>query len=374
MRAATVADVMAVLEAWAPPAWAEPWDNVGLQVGDPADPAGTVLCALEVTDAVLAEARERGAGLLVVHHPLIFKPLKALRWDSGAAARRLRDLVRAGLAVYAAHTNLDVAPGGTNDLLAERVGLTRWDVLQPAGEERPFKLVTFVPRGHEGAVREAVAAAGAGVIGAYSHCTFQSPGTGTFKPLPGANPFQGQVGALEYAEELRLEVLVPAGRLPAAISAMRAAHPYEEVAYDIYPLANGGVVRGHGRVGELAAPVTLGELAERVKAALGAPAVRMAGDPDRRLTVAATGAGSGASLIRAAAARGAQVLVAGDMDHHDAHDALDLGMALIDPGHFATEQPVVAALAARLQAGLAARDAGATVVAASAGRDPLRPT
>lgn len=367
----TVADVIAVMEAWAPPAWAESWDNVGLQVGDPARPAGAVLCALEVTDGLVAEARVRGAGLVVVHHPVIFKPLKVLRWDAGAAARRLEALVQAGIAVYAAHTNLDVAPGGTNDLLAALVGLSAPAVLQPAGEEKPLKLVTFVPRGHEDAVRDALAAAGAGVIGEYSHCTFQAPGTGTFRPLGGASPFVGQVGRLEHAEELRLEVLVPAARVQAAVAALKAAHPYEEVAYDLYSLANRGPVRGHGRAGALVEPATAAELADRVKAALGAPFVRMAGDPSRPITCAATGAGSGAMLIRAAVAHGAQVLVAGDMDHHDAHDALDLGLNIIDPGHFATEQPVVGAMVERIRAGLTAGGLQAPVAAAQAGRDPF---
>ncbi len=368
---ATVADVMAVMEDWAPLSWAESWDNVGLQIGDPRRPVGRVLCALELTDAVLGEAQSTGADLLVVHHPPIFKPLKALRFDTGAAARRIEALIRGGIALYAAHTNLDVASGGTNDLLAARVGLMAAAVLHPAGEEKTLKLVTFVPREHGDAVRAALAAAGAGVIGNYSHCTFQSPGTGTFRPLAGANPFLGQVGELESADELRLEVVVPQSRLVAAITAMKQAHPYEEVAYDLYPLANPGTVRGHGRIGPLEQPATVAALAARVREALQVPFVRVAGDPDRVVTTAAVGAGSGAMLIRTAAARGAHVLVAGDIGHHDAHDALDAGLCLIDPGHFATEQPVVAAMVARLQAGLPDRGWQVPVAAATAGRDPL---
>jgi len=367
----TVGTVAAYIEELAPPHWAESWDNVGLQVGDPAAAVQRVLVALELTDPVLEEAERLGCDLVVVHHPPIFRPLRALRFDNRPARRLLR-LIRGGMALYAAHTNLDQAPGMTNDTLAAAAGLTDFEVLKQAGEERYVKLVVFVPRGHEDAVRDALANAGAGHIGNYSHCTFQAPGIGTFLPLQGSNPFLGQQGKLERAEEFRLETIVPESAVERAVQAMIAAHPYEEVAYDLYPLSNPGKTRGHGRIGRLARPLTLTQLAERLKAGLHTPVVRIAGDPDRLITTVAVGAGSGADLIRPAASRGADVLVTGDVRYHEAQDALDLGLALVDVGHYNSEAGAVAPLAAYLRERLAADGHAVEVVESQAGRDPFQ--
>ena len=367
----TVGTIAAYIEELAPLHWAESWDNVGLQVGDPAAAVQRVLVALELTDPVLEEAEQRACELVVVHHPLIFRPLKALRSDN-RAARRLFRLIRGGIALYAAHTNLDQAPGMTNDTLAAAAGLTEHEVIKQVGEERYVKLVVFVPQGHEDTVRDALARAGAGHIGNYSHCTFQSPGTGTFLPLEGTNPFLGQQGKLEKADELRLETIVPESAAQRAVRAMIAAHPYEEVAYDLYPLANPGKVRGHGRIGRLAQPVSLTDLAGRLKGALKTEAVRIVGDPARMITTVAVGAGAGADLIRPAAARGADVLVTGDVKYHDAQDALDLGLAVIDVGHYHSEAGAMGSLAAYLRERLAADGHAVEVMEAEAGRDPFQ--
>jgi len=362
----TVATVARLVAELAPPEWAESWDNVGLLLGAPQEPVRRVLVALEATDAVVAEAVAEGADLLLLHHPIIFHPLKHLRLE-GAANQRLHRLFAGNIAVCAAHTNFDVAPGGTNDVLAETLGLQAPQVLDPTGTEKRFKLVTFVPPSHADAVRDAMAATGAGVIGNYTHCSFQSPGTGTFRPGPGAQPYIGHTGHLEKTEELRLEVLVPERLSQAAVAALRAAHPYEDVAYDLYPLANPGSVRGHGRAGRLAAPITLQELAGRVKAALGVEAVGVAGDPARRIGTVAVGAGAGGSLVAAAAAAGAEVLVTGDISHHTAHDALDAGLCLIDPGHWATEVIAMPGLVRYLEQRL---DGSGVAVALARAQDP----
>ncbi len=367
----TVRNIAAYIEELAPLYWAESWDNVGLQVGDPGAAVQRVLVALELTNPVLEEAESLGCDMVVVHHPPIFRPLKALRFDNRPARRLLR-LIRGGIALYAAHTNLDQAAGMTNDTLAAAAGLTEFEVLKQAGEERYVKLVVFVPRGHEDAVRDALAGAGAGHIGNYSHCTFQAPGTGTFLPLEGTNPFIGQQGRLERVEELRLETIVPESAAAQAVQAMIAAHPYEEVAYDLYPLANPGKVRGHGRIGRLAQPVSLAQLAERLKQALRTPAVRVVGDPERMVTTVAVGAGAGADLIRPAASRGADVLVTGDVKYHEAQDALDLGLALVDVGHYNSEAGAIGSLAAYLRERLAADGHPVEVVESQAGRDPFR--
>lgn len=370
MGKATVGQVAAFLEELAPLHWAESWDNVGLQVGAPDRPAGRILVALELTGGVVEEAVAAAAELVVVHHPVIFRPLKSLRFDS-AAGRRLERLIQAGISLYAAHTNLDQAPGCTNDTLAAAAGLSPHEVLQPVGEERYLKLVVFVPRGHEDAVRHALAAAGAGHIGNYSHCTFQAPGTGTFLPLEGTSPYLGQQGRLEYAEELRLETILPEGKVRQAIKAMIAAHPYEEVAYDLYPLANPGRVRGHGRIGTLPEMVSLGVLAGRLKQTLDLQGLRVVGDLARPITKVAVGAGAGSSLIELAARRGADVLVTGDIGYHNAQDAIDAGLAVVDVGHYYSERIVVRPVADYLRRQLTASGLFAEVVEAQAGRDPF---
>lgn len=371
MSTPTIGKIAEYVEELAPLAWAESWDNVGLQLGDPRRPATRILVALEVTDGVVAEAIAVQANLIVVHHPTIFRPLKALRLDAPSGAR-IERLIQAGIGIYAAHTNLDQAKGGTNDTLAAAAGIKEPSLLLRVGEERYVKLVVFVPRGHEEAVRQALAGAGAGHIGNYSHCTFQTAGTGTFLPLEGTHPYLGEQGHLEYADELRLETILPEGLLRKAVAAMLAAHPYEEVAYDLYPLANPGRERGHGRIGRLEQPATLGELAERVKAALQIPHLRMVGDPNRPIQTAAVGAGSGGSLIPHAIRRAADVLITGDVSYHDAQDAADGGLGVLDVGHFGSEVIVVPPLAAYLRQRLEQDGMAAKVTEAKSGRDPFR--
>lgn len=370
----TVGTVAAHIEELAPVSWAEQWDNVGLQVGDPEAAVSRILVALELTGSVIEEAIQTQADLVVVHHPPIFRPLKALRFDT-AGGRRIQRLIQHGIALYAAHTNLDQAKGMTNDSLAAAAGLTQHEVIQRVGEERYLKLVVFVPRGHEDAVLDALAREGAGHIGNYSHCTFQGRGTGTFLPQEGTHPFIGRQGNLERADEIRLETIIPESKAPRALRAMMQAHPYEEVAYDLYPLANPGRVRGHGRIGRLEQPTTLSALVERLKVQLATPHVRVVGDLNRRISTVAVGAGAGSSLIGPASRRGAEVLITGDVGYHDAQDAVDLGLAVIDVGHYNSEVIAVRALAAYLRdtadAGSTACSPTVQVIEAQAGRDPF---
>jgi hypothetical protein len=233
--------------------------------------------------------------------------------------------------------------------LAARLGLAGSRALSPTHPEKLLKLAVFVPEGHVEQVRQAIADAGAGHIGNYSHCTFQTAGTGTFLPLDGAKPFIGKPGQLEYAAEFRLETVMPEAVSSRVLSAMLKAHPYEEVAYDIYTLNNSVTSHGLGRVGQLAEPVAFTDFAANVKNALGISYVRAAGDTARTVRVVAVCGGAGGSLIRNAAAVGADVLVTGDVKYHEAQEAQELGLAVIDAGHFATEQPVVEAVAAYLR-------------------------
>lgn len=346
--AVTVGQIVKWMDEWAPPSLAEPDDKIGLLIGSMSESVTRVAVALDVTEQVADEAIERGAQLIIAHHPIIFRPLRAIRTDR-ADGRLMKKLLQHNIAVFAAHTNLDVAAGGVNDLLADAIGIRNAAPLHVSVREELYKLVVYIPRTHLDAVREAVFTAGAGHIGQYSHCGFSAEGVGTFLPQEGAKPFLGEAGRLEEAQEFRFETIVPAGRKEAVIRAMREAHPYEEVAYDVYRLALDGNALGLGRVGKLAAEMTLSEFADHVKKALGVPALRFVGDKQKKVRKAAVLGGSGRSFLKHAIAAGADVFVTGDLDHHTAHDALAAGLAMVDPGHH-VEQVMKQGVADRLNA------------------------
>ncbi|MDI6874999.1 MAG: Nif3-like dinuclear metal center hexameric protein [Actinomycetota bacterium] len=334
-----VSDFSEILEDIAPPELAEDWDRVGLQCGSPEMAVDTVLVALEVTGEVVEEARERGAGLIICHHPLIFEPLADLRED-GPPGDLVCSVVRSGLAVYASHTNLDAAPLGVNTALAESLGL-REHVPLVEGPTRPAcKLVTFLPPEHLESVSRSLFAAGAGVIGEYTGCSFRSEGTGTFYAGPETSPAYGERGRMNEVREVRLEVQVEEKLLGTALGALLASHPYEEPAVDVYSIripSKGGM----GRVGELERPLRLDGLAELCRERLQNPAVRFAGRPEREVKRVAVCGGRGAHLAKEALRAGAEVLVTGDVGHHQAVAALNMGLAVVDAGHYHTERTVV---------------------------------
>ena len=239
----------------------------------PAQPVEAILVALEASPAVVAEAARRGAQLLLTHHPLLYRPLEDVREDR-PGGRLLADLLRARLAMVSCHTNLDIAPGGLNDYLAQKLELTGVEVLTPTTRDRWYKLVVFVPAGYEDPVRQALGDAGLGVIGRYSHCSFASPGQGTYRPLPGARPFQGEVGELSRADESRLEILAPESLLPAALARLKENHPYEEPAYDIYSIENPYEDAGLGVVGTLTKPVSEEMFLETCQTVFGTGCIR----------------------------------------------------------------------------------------------------
>ena len=353
LRSARVQDLLGVVHGLFPPELAEEWDNVGLQVGDPAASVERVLVALDPGADAVAVACAREAQLLVTHHPLLFKPLRRLTPEE-PVGHVVWQAVRGGVAIIAAHTNLDRAADGLNRWLAQRLQLAAVEPLQPAAG-RLLKLVVYVPATHAEAVADALFAGGAGQIGGYDHCSFQTAGTGTFRPGPGTKPFTGTTGQRERVEEVRLETVVPQRRLARVLERLFKAHPYEEVAYDLVPLANQLPGCGLGRIGRLAEPLALEDLAERLKVALGCPYVRLVGRPALTVAKVAVCGGSGAGLIQEARRQGADVLVTGDVKYHEARQAEQLGLALIDAGHFATERLVAGELAARLGEAAAAR-------------------
>ena len=340
----TVAEVIAALEAAYPPALAADWDSVGLVCGDPADEVRSVLIAVDPVAATIAETVDSAAQLLVTHHPLLLRGVHGVGADTpkGALVHRL---VRAGAALFTAHTNADSADPGVSDALAAALGLTVEGPLQPVPEQDLDKIVTFVPVGPSiTAVHEALSAAGAGQIGDYSHCSFASAGTGQFKPLTGANPTIGEVGQLERVAETRLEMVLPRHRRAAVVAALRAAHPYEEPAFDLLELAPIPSARGLGRIGSLPAPEPLSAFTERVAAALPATAwgVRAAGDPERLVQRVAVCGGAGDSALNSAVAAGVDAYVTADLRHHPAAEHLlahPSGPALVDVAHWASEWP-----------------------------------
>jgi dinuclear metal center YbgI/SA1388 family protein len=347
LAVARVRDIAEAVERIAPTPLSEDWDNSGLQVGALTSEANRVLVALTPMDEVFEEAEETGAEFLLFHHPLIFNSLKSV--DTGSYPGDLvARAVRGGLAVYAAHTSYDAAPKGVSVALAEALGLRGpYEVVSPRGALR--KLVIFVPEENVDAVAGALADAGAGVIGEYTHCTFRTPGTGTFWGGEATDPYLGEKGRFETVEEIRLETVVPAHATGRAVVAATAAHPYEEVALDLYPVEGRPEGCGYGRLGTLPEPMTPEELREHVASSLGFPA-RLVAVPGhgRRIERVAVLGGSGGSFVREAAASGAEAYVTGDLDYHDALLADSLGLAAVDAGHAATELPSLEPLARRL--------------------------
>lgn len=325
-------EIIEQFEKWAPKHLALEGDPIGLQIGSLNKKVNRVLVTLDVNEEVADEAIEKGAELIICHHPPLFRPLKVLRTDQPQGAL-VEKLIKNDIAVYVAHTNLDVAEGGVNDLFAEALGLTDTEVLVPTYEEELVKLGVFVPESHEEALREALGKAGAGKIGEYEHCSYTLSGTGRFRPTEEANPYLGEAGKLEVTHESKVEVVLRKHDADRVVKAMLAAHPYEEPAYDIFTLANREKHMGLGRVGMLKNGMLLREFIEIVKKQLNVSAVRVVGDPDQEVKKVAVLGGDGNKYVHAAKFAGADVYVTGDLYYHTAHDAQALGLAVIDPGH-----------------------------------------
>jgi len=359
---ARLKEILEILEAHYPAAWAVAGDKGGLEVGDPEAPVDLALVALEATPAVVAEAKTRGAQLLLTHHPLLYQPLKEIRQDQPPGLM-LTALLRAGISLISCHTNLDVAPTGLNAHLARLLQLEDIKILSETGREPYFKLSVFVPLGYEDRVRQALGDLGLGLIGRYSHCSFASRGQGTYLPLSGARPFQGQEGKLARASESRLEMLTPQSLLVAAITRLKEVHPYEEVAYDLYPLKNPGTPRGFGRIGDWPQPKPFPEVVALVKELFRVETVRVWGNAPLEVQRLAVCGGSGGDLLPAALAQGAQLYVTGEVRHHQVPPGL-MQLAVLEVGHFASEVVFMAPWAGRLQEIF--QQAGLTVEVAAA--------
>ena len=340
-------DVLDILCRLAPEGFAEPWDKVGLQLGDPGQSVRRALLCIDLTAPVLAEAVAGKVDLIVAYHPLVFQPLEALT-TRNPRERIVLAAAKAGLAVYSPHTALDSAAGGVNDWLARGLGAGEVQPIRPAasGETCGYKLVVFVPAAAADNLREALAAAGAGRIGDYEQCSFAVAGEGTFRGGPASNPTIGQASRFERAAELRMEMICPGRRLPEVVAALRSAHPYEEPAFDLFrlepapPPADADSAPGQGRVVSLDRPVSTATLVERVKKLLGVGRVQVATPlPAARRRIRRVGlcAGAGGSLLDDAGEIDA--FITGEMRHHDILAAQSRGTTVILAGHSQTERP-----------------------------------
>ena len=341
-------ELLNVLETIAPVRLAEPWDNVGLLVGDPTQPITRAMLTIDYTAPVAAEASAVGCDAIIAYHPPIFEPLKRI---SGASL--IHDAIRRGVAIYSPHTALDIADGGTNDMLADVLGLAERQPLRitPA-KATQFKLVVFVPSEAADAVATALFDAGAGRIGNYACCSFRSPGTGTFFGQEGAAPTIGQAGQLERVDELRLETVLPFDRIESILRALRASHPYEEPAFDLVQLAAPPEAKGQGRIGKFPVPVDRAALIDRIKHELGLSAVLVSGPVTGQVNRAACCAGACGNLLDDALAQKADLYLTGEVRHHDALKAAQRGMTVICALHSNSERKVLARLAARISEAL----------------------
>lgn len=335
------------MESIAPISLAENWDNSGLQVGSRDQEVKSIRIALDPTPDVVDAVCQSNADMLITHHPLIFTPVKSIDVNSpiGYVIRRL---IQHQVALYSAHTNLDAAIGGVNDVLANRIGLINIRWLLTSDQTDLYKLVIFVPSTHEKIVLDSLLNSKAGKIGTYASCSFRNSGKGTFRPDVGSNPYIGTIGEIEHVDEVRIETVVLKKDLPQVLKTVRQSHPYETMAYDVYPLANPGKYPGIGRIGDLPKPMDLKTLALQMKDQLRLNSIKIAGDFALEVKTAVVCAGSGSSLLKEFRSSGAQVYITGDMHYHHAREAESCGFGIIDIGHFASEHLIVNALSERL--------------------------
>ncbi|HMS56585.1 MAG TPA: Nif3-like dinuclear metal center hexameric protein [Fimbriimonadaceae bacterium] len=338
----TVSDVLKAIEHLAPRSLAYSFDKIGLQVGNPSQKVSKVVVSLDHSNGLIDFANQVGAQLVVTHHPLIFDPLHSLN-ETGGIESLIRRLITSDLSLIAAHTNWDVAPGGINDALAEALNLQDIEPFGSRPESKRLKVVTFAPEEAADAIVDASATAGAGRIGLYERCAFSSAGTGTFLGMDGSNPVVGRTGEIENASEIRIETELHASMRGAVDRAIRSAHPYEEPVIDFYPL-EGGAAGQIGRRGVLPTPMALKDLVKFVETKLETWCTTW-GDPDRVVSTVGVAGGAADGEWRHAQT---DVFLTGEIKQHIALEGTESGLAMIAAGHYATEQPGVVALAARL--------------------------
>lgn len=323
------------LEELAPTYLQEGYDNSGLIVGDEQKDLTKALVCLDVTEEVIDEAIGKGANLVIAHHPIVFRGLKRITGKS-YVERIIIKSIQHDIAIYAIHTNLDNALSGVNAKIGEKLGVMNFQILAPKGETL-FKLITFVPLSAQKQVLEALFDAGAGRIGNYHEASFRNEGLGTFKANDLANPTIGSKGVQEEVQEFKLEVLVEKHLANKVLRALRKAHPYEEVAYDLIPLANLNQERGSGMVGDLAEPMKTIDFFKQLQSIFGVPVVRHTPICKHEIQRVAWCGGAGSFLLPHAKAAGADVFITGDFKYHEFFDA-ENQLIIADIGHYESEQ------------------------------------
>lgn len=330
-----ITEVLSVLEEWAPPALQESYDNSGLLIGNRNAELSNALITLDVTEAVIDEAIAKSCNLIIAHHPIIFKGLKRLT-GSSFVERVVEKAIRERIAVYAIHTNLDNVKTGVNLEIGERLGIPSPKILNPISGHL-VKIVCFVPQSHRDQVAQAMFDAGAGQIGNYSHASFNTQGTGTFKGEEGSNPQEGEKGKIESVEEVKLEVILSEFRLGKVLAAMRAAHYYEEVAYDVISLKNSDQDHGAGMIGELPEAMPVLEFLNQVKTNFNCGVVKHTAEGSEKVKTIAWCGGSGSFLMAPAERSGADIFITGDIKYHDFFE-VNSAMVIADIGHYESEQ------------------------------------
>jgi dinuclear metal center YbgI/SA1388 family protein len=370
MAGVSLRKIIRAMEEIADPSWAYSWDNVGLQLGDENATIEKILVALDLSQPVVSEAIAQNTDLIISHHPLFFHPLTSLSFTEHPADL-VRQLIQNNIAVYSAHTNLDKAYQGSSHLLCKKLGLLADQVLEE--EKLPTtdkKIVVFVPSEKAEEVFHAIHSGGGGRIGNYSYCSFRTAGVGTYCPETGATPYIGEVGKIEKANEVRLEAIIPQECITEAIRRVKKAHPYEEVALDIYPLESVASI-GIGRVGNLPQTMILSDWAQEVKKRLGLKTLRLTGAPCSQVDRVAVVAGSGGEYIKAAKRAAAQCLVTGDVRYHQARQAEAVGLGLLDVGHYHSERLIVECLFDNLTSHPHLAGSGVVIQGAESEQDPF---
>jgi dinuclear metal center YbgI/SA1388 family protein len=329
------------------------WDNVGLLIGDLKRRVKKIILTIDGTGEVVAEAKRQKIDLIVSYHPVIWDGLKKITANGPEAV--VYDLIKSDISVFSIHTALDIVSGGVNDALAEMIGIVDG---KPIGdfvdkpEPNDYKLVVYVPVGSVQKVANAVFAAGAGWIGNYSHCSFNTQGTGTFLPLEGAKPYIGKKGTVEKVSEIRFETIVPAERLDSVVAAMKKVHPYEEPAFDVFKLYNDRRIFGLGRIGKLQKPLKVSEIITKVKKATGAKAVGIIGSDKKIIKTAAVCAGYCGKIINQIIAQKAELYLTGELKHHQALAASEAGLTCLCLSHSVSERFILKKLAKQLKKAL----------------------
>jgi dinuclear metal center YbgI/SA1388 family protein len=330
-----LSEIISVIESFAPLSYQEQYDNAGLIIGDENMETRKALITIDITEEIIDEAMKVDANLIISHHPVIFNSIKKITGKT-YPERIIIKAIKNNIAVYAAHTNLDNIYEGVNYKICQKLGLSNLQILMPVKDELR-KLVVFVPLDHADNVRSAIFRAGAGHIGNYDECSYNIEGLGTFKGSEDASPYVGEKGKLHFEKELRIETVFPKAIQPQVISAMLAVHPYEEVAYDIYPLDNTYARAGKGMTGELRKETDELTFLNTIKSVFNTKVIRHTQLRGKKIRKVAVCGGSGSFLIKDAISAGADIFITGDIKYHQFFDARDR-ILIADVGHYESEQ------------------------------------